>query len=150
MIQSYDGFPSSDDLLNRIDTLDRAMENSRLPESLETLRGLHDFTHLDGFDPGNPDVFDALRQLIGVRQVERGYMSTSLGNEPAVIDGNPYPYKINFSLPAGMRALWMGTESHYRTQRELILPRDMEYIITNVSRNPDGSIRIDAEVVNPK
>ncbi|MDL4814886.1 WXG100-like domain-containing protein [Actinomadura opuntiae] len=124
------GDPTPEAFWRRIAELDQALHQP-LPEPVETNRGLHDVSFMltpDGTPLGNRDP----QLLIGATQTEPAYMSTSLGVSPAVVDRNPFEFRIRMRLPAGSHGLWMGRRSEYADQRELILPRNTRYRITNV------------------
>jgi hypothetical protein len=128
--QYLGGEPTPEAFWRRIAELDQALHQPLL-EPVETVRGLHDVSFLlapDGTPLGNRDP----RMLIGMTQTEPGYMSTSLGVNPTVVDGNPFEFRMRMRLPEGAHGLWMGTRSAYPDQRELILPRGTRYRITNV------------------
>ncbi|WP_131760980.1 ADP-ribosyltransferase [Actinomadura fibrosa] len=152
-LHNYFGEPPTVDAFNRrIGELDQALAQP-LPEPVQTIRGLHDVNFMrtsDGSPLGNRDP----RMLIGSTQTEPGYMSTSLGTNPAVVDGNPFEFRIRLNLPPGAHGVWMGTQSEFPNQRELILPRGVQYQITNVT--PTGFDRfgrptfdIEANVILP-
>ncbi|MBC6466060.1 ADP-ribosyltransferase [Actinomadura alba] len=136
----FDGFPSEADFWHRIDEIDRALDQP-LPEGVQVQRGLHDVSFMDGFDPSNP------RALEGTTQTEPAYMSTSLGRTPAVVDGNPFKFNLHINVPEGSPGLWMGKQSVFDDQRELILPRGTRYRINSVTPNAHGGYDIDADVL---
>lgn len=81
-------------------------------------------------------------------------MSTSLGQNPAVVDGQPFSYRIHMDLPEGSNGVWMGGNSAYPNQRELVLPRGTRYQITSVdtsARDAGGNpiVEIRATVIPP-
>lgn len=124
------GDPTPEAFWRRIGELDEALRRPLL-EPVETVRGLHDVSFLlapDGLPLGDRDP----RLLIGMTQSEPGYMSTSLGANPAVVDNRPFELRMRMRLPAGAHGLWMGRRSAYPDQRELVLPRNTRYRITNV------------------
>ncbi|MGW5418488.1 ADP-ribosyltransferase, partial [Actinomadura geliboluensis] len=144
--------PTVDAFNARVGELDQAL-NQPLPEPVQTERGLHDVSFMrlpDGTALGPRDA----QLLVGTVQTEPGYMSTSLGRDPAVVDNNPFGYRIHMDLPEGSRGVWMGGESAYPDQRELVLPRGTRYEITHVdpdARDADGNpiIEIRATVIPP-
>ncbi|MFB8005930.1 ADP-ribosyltransferase [Nocardia sp. NPDC056000] len=118
----------------RVTRMDRAVAQP-LPDSVRAVRGLESIDHLvdqNGIPIGARD--PAL--LRGVVQKERGYSSTSLGAAPP--DYYARGYRLELDVPAGSHGLWMGQESRNIYQRELILPRDLEYRIDEVIPNPSG------------
>ncbi|MFF0500924.1 ADP-ribosyltransferase [Nocardia aobensis] len=141
--------PTVDAFRRRIAAIDAAL-NRPLPEPVSAIRGMHDISFLTAGD-GRPLGSRDPRELIGVSQTERGYMSTSLGANPTVVDGRPFEYRMRLDLPEGTHGLWMGQRSAYPDQRELILPRETEYRIVNVTQigtaNGRPVFEIHAEVV---
>ncbi|MBE1533364.1 ADP-ribosyltransferase [Actinomadura algeriensis] len=132
--------PSVDAFNSRLDELDQALDQP-LPEPVQTERGLHDVSFMTAAD-GSPLGARDASQLIGSVQHEHAFMSTSLGRDPAVVDNNPFPIRIHIDLPEGARGVWMGQQSAYSDQRELILPRNTRYEITHVdtnARDADGN-----------
>ncbi|URN07043.1 hypothetical protein LUW74_29425 [Actinomadura madurae] len=148
----FGGTPTVDAFNARIGELDQAL-NQRLPEPVQTERGLHDVSFMrlpDGTALGPRDA----QLLIGSIQTEPAYMSTSLGQNPAVVDGQPFSYRIHMDLPEGSNGVWMGGNSAYPDQRELVLPRGTRYQITSVdtsARDADGNpiVEIRATVIPP-
>ncbi|WP_228002517.1 ADP-ribosyltransferase [Nocardia australiensis] len=142
--------PTADAFSRRIDALDAAV-NQPLPEPVQVLRGMHDISFLtarDGQPLGNRDP----QLLNGSTQLDRGYMSTSLGRNPTQVDGKSFAYRLDLELPAGTNGLWVGRSSAYPDQRELILPRDTEYRVIDVTHtgwDPTGrpTFHIRAEVI---
>ncbi|WP_395103588.1 ADP-ribosyltransferase [Actinomadura sp. SCN-SB] len=130
LAQYLGGPPTVDAFNQRIAELDQAL-NQPLPEPIQVERGLHDVSFMrlaDGTPLGSRD--PAL--LVGSTQTEPAYMSTSLGRDPATVDGDPFSYHMHIDLPPGSRGVWMGHDSAYPDQRELILPRGTRYEITSV------------------
>ncbi len=142
LTQYFGKFPAVADVTHRINELDAAL-NHPLPEGVQTQRGLHDVKFMDGFDPKN------IKALEGKVQTEPGYMSTSLGKDPAVVDGNPFEYNLHLNVPKGAPGLWLGKSSIFPDQRELILPRGTRYRITRITPNGHGGFDIDADVLPP-
>ncbi|WP_433524281.1 ADP-ribosyltransferase [Nocardia pseudovaccinii] len=126
----FEGPPTVERFNQLIAEIDAAI-TTPLPESVQVIRGLHDISFLEtaeGHLLGNGDP----RALIGTVQAERSHMSTSLGTNLTQVDGHNYRIRVEMNVPAGTPGLWMGRNSHYPDQRELILPRNLEYRITNV------------------
>ncbi|MUL43266.1 hypothetical protein FZ103_19195, partial [Streptomonospora sp. PA3] len=149
MIQTFDGFPTPEEVDQRIADMDAGFQRTALPEDVEVVRGLHDFSFMKGFDPSSPNAYEALKKMIGETQSDNAYMSTSLGKNPTVVDNNPYEYKFHLNVPEGHPGVWMGKSSIYPDQRELILPRGTEYVIRSVEKLGDGSIKVNADVLMP-
>ncbi|MFD0686803.1 ADP-ribosyltransferase [Actinomadura fibrosa] len=140
--QSFGRFPTLDDIHDRMRLIDEALDNP-LPEGVEVQRGLHSLDFMEGFDPNDPHALE------GTVQRESSYMSTSLGAGPTQVDGQSFRYRMHLSVPEGAHGLWMGRNSVYDFQRELVLPRNTTYRITKVTPNPDGTFDINAEVLPP-
>ncbi|MFG2226857.1 DUF4157 domain-containing protein [Streptomyces sp. NPDC048644] len=131
-------FPTADDIRERMRQIDQGTGSHRLPHGVTVHRSLQDISFLPGFR-GTP------QSLRGTTQVERGYMSGSLGKEPAYPDTEHmtedqvremYRYRLHLDVPAGSRAVWMGVKSDFPKQRELIQPRNTKYRIMRV-KGPD-------------
>ncbi|MCX4093045.1 ADP-ribosyltransferase [Nocardia sp. alder85J] len=133
---------------NHMDLFDHAVDQP-IDENIRVLRGLHDMSFLtaqDGMPLGGRD--PAL--LKNQQQVEHGYMSTAVGESLAVIDKNPFRYRVELDVPKGSRGLWMGPRSAYGGQREVILPRNTHYVIEDVVPMADGSYLVRARVLTPQ
>ncbi|MFD3687254.1 ADP-ribosyltransferase [Nocardiopsis sp. NPDC058631] len=142
---SGDAFPTPERTLEHLRTLTEAIDRP-LPEGVEVIRGLEELDHLAGFDGKDP------YSLVGTVHTERGFMSTSLGNELAGVTSN-YAHAIHLTLPRGSRGVWIGSESRHPEERELILPPGTTYRITRAgwggSRGLEG-LYIEAEVIVPE
>ncbi|MFE1470728.1 ADP-ribosyltransferase [Nocardiopsis dassonvillei] len=141
---SGDVFPTPERALEHLRTLTEAIDRP-LPEGIEVIRGLEELDHLEGFDGKDP------YSLVGTVHTERGFMSTSLGNELAGVTAR-YAHAVHLVLPRGSRGLWIGSKSRYPGERELILPAGTTYRITRAgwggSRGLEG-LYIEAEVIVP-
>ncbi|MFD7106203.1 eCIS core domain-containing protein [Streptomyces celluloflavus] len=146
-------FPTAEDIRDRMRLIDRGASSHRLPHGVTVHRSLQDISFLPGFR-GTP------QSLRGTTQVEKGYMSGSLGEGPAYPDTagmtdsevrQTYRYRLHLDVPAGSRAVWMGVKSDYPDQRELIQPRNTKYRIVRVKGpdrpGPDGVWDIYAKVI---
>lgn len=144
MTESFGGrFPSDAELENalrgRVIEMDSATRKP-LPEKLQAVREVRNVAFMEGFDGLK------IESLIDTVQVERGYLSTSLGKTPPLIATDGSRVRIRFTIPEGAEGLWMGRDSHYPHQRELILPRGTSYHIKYVYTGLDGYTYIDADV----
>ncbi len=120
---------------------DQAISNP-LPESIDMKRGLEKIDFMLDPSEGINDPID----LIGEDFTEQGYMSGSLGAESAFNDPR-FQYRLQIDVPEGYNALWMGTNSLYPTQREIILPRGTKLVFTDAVQDPDtGAWDLTAEV----
>ncbi|GAA0976651.1 hypothetical protein GCM10009551_012070 [Nocardiopsis tropica] len=140
--EQYGGtFPDADAVRPRMGDLDSALERP-LPEGVEAVRGLHGIDHLAGFDPADP------QSIVGTIQSDAGYMSTALGRDPIVVDGRPFAYTVHLDVPEGAHGLWVGGNSAYPGQREIIFPRETRYEIVSV-RVEAGTTFINARILPP-
>ncbi|WP_121435114.1 ADP-ribosyltransferase [Actinomadura pelletieri] len=137
--RSFDGFPTVAEFNERVRLIDQALSH-RLPEGVQVLRGLHDVNFMNGFN-GNP------RSLIGTVQTEQSFMSTALGRTTPPIDGQHHPIVMHMDVPEGSRGLWMGRNSLFPDQRELILPRNTRYEIMDARVEADGKLHLYAKVL---
>ncbi|MGW8530973.1 ADP-ribosyltransferase [Nocardiopsis sp. NPDC055824] len=141
---SGDVFPTPELALEHLRTLTEAIDRP-LPEGIEVIRGLEELDHLEGFDGKDP------YSLVGTVHTERGFLSTSLGNELAGVTAN-YAHAVHLVLPRGSRGMWIGSESRYPGERELILPPGTTYRITRAGWGGFHGLEglyIEAEVVVP-
>ncbi|BCB87915.1 hypothetical protein Psuf_052280 [Phytohabitans suffuscus] len=164
LMRTFGGrFPTEADIRARMELIDGAMRATPLRYGVQTHRGLQEVNFMR--DPaGNPMNFqrdasgrwlddrgqpltvdEIRRRLVGSTQEANGYMSTSLG-QSAAFAGESHPFRLVLDVPRGNPAIWMGAQSVYPDQRELILPRDAEYTIVDVRPGPDGSVEIVATV----
>jgi Ser/Thr protein kinase RdoA (MazF antagonist) len=167
LIRTFGGrFPTEADIRARMALIDEAMRATPLRYGVQTNRGLQEINFMR--DPagypmnlrqdasgrwlneyGQPlTVEDLQRRLEGSTQQANGYMSTSLGAS-AAFSGESYPFRLVLDVPRGNPAIWMGGNSVYPDQRELILPQDAEYTISGVRRGPDGVFELIATVRRP-
>lgn len=113
--------------------IDSAIAKGVTPEDLTVVRAT------------NPENFDRpMEELIGTTQSDSAFLSASLGNRP-VFYGDVTLY---LRLPAGSNALYVETLSTKPMERELLLPRDTQYLITDVQISNDGKYVVIGEVVN--
>ncbi|WP_433250344.1 ADP-ribosyltransferase [Actinomadura nitritigenes] len=114
-----------------IEKLDEALCQT-LPEGLQAIRGLNNVRWMvDSHEVrlGNRDP----ELLVGAVQTEPAPMSTSLGVTPGTNVGF-YRFYLHLLLPEGSQGLWIGRQSAFPKERELLLPRNTRYRITSVSR----------------
>lgn len=138
--RTFGHFPTEADFRERIRLIDEALSHP-LPEGVEVQRGLHSVDFMDGYS-------GSMESLVGTRQTEEAYMSTALGDRPPTVDGHEMPIRLHLDVPEGSRGLWMGSRSMYPDQRELILPRNTVYEITDVVQDESGRWHIHAKVVD--
>ncbi|MFV2199126.1 ADP-ribosyltransferase, partial [Nocardiopsis sp. LOL_012] len=141
LVDSFGRFPTIEDVYQRIHLIDQAIDANPLPEATLAHRALDTIDFLEGFDGSN------VQALEGTVQTERGYLSTSLGADTGIPGLRTGPFHLHLTLPAGTKAFWLGRHSAVPGQRELLLPRETEYRITQVTRGPDGRVDIEAEVL---
>jgi Ser/Thr protein kinase RdoA (MazF antagonist) len=164
LIRTFGGrFPTEADIRARMAVIDEAMRATPLRHGVRAHRGLQEINFmrdaagnrlnfrqdsggrwLDG--RGERLTVDEIRRrLVGTTQQANGYMSTSLGAS-AAFGGDSNPFRLVLDVPRGNSAIWMGGNSVYPDQRELILPRDAEYTIVDVRPGPDGTVELVAGV----
>lgn len=116
--------------------LDQALTQP-IPERVEVVRGLRS-VHFFTIDENGTELGPGgdPHQLVGTRQIEPGYISSSLGATPPPQFN--HQFRMELEIPPGTPAVWMGRRSNFPDQRELILQRGMEYEITEVIENPPG------------
>ncbi|WP_116022691.1 ADP-ribosyltransferase [Thermomonospora umbrina] len=136
----FGSWPTPEDVHARIAMVDDALARP-LPETVEVLRALQDLSFIPEFDPDDPEALE------GVRWTEEGFTSSSLGARFAHIDGLPPEVRMRLEVPAGTPALWVGENSFYPDQRELILARPLTYEISEVRVLPNGKMEVRARVV---
>lgn len=72
-------------------------------------------------------------------------MSVSLGGEPTFTDT---PYRLRLDIPEGTPALWIGRDSKYPHQNELLLPANVEYHLNRAEKvGTEGPLEIFAELM---
>jgi hypothetical protein len=127
------------------DTLKADQGLTPLPESVIVHRGTGwgEFAFSDGnrshsLPPPDPT------SLIGTVQVQRGYMSTSVGNS-AAFSGQPVLLVIR--LPSGHPVTWAEAYTSHPGENELLLARDTTSFVHDVYKNPDGKWVVELEVL---
>jgi hypothetical protein len=143
LIRSFGHFPTVDEIYARMEHMNKALDHP-IPESVEVHRGVADFDFIKGFKPRDPRFAASYQDLVGRTHEEPGYTSTSLGKEPAF---NTYAFRLHLKVPEGTPGLWLGKESIYPNQRELILAPGVKYRITKVTLGPDDKLDVEAEVI---
>ncbi|MFD7322198.1 putative T7SS-secreted protein [Streptomyces sp. NPDC059875] len=135
-LRSGDEGLGTPDVLRNIEEVDKALAGRRLPEDVMVVRG-SGVGHLD---------FDAPKDLIGQTMTDKGYMSTSLGNNP--VDAfSDMDAVMHLRVPEGTPAIWMEKVSHYGMgERELLLGRGTQYTITRAFES-NGQLHIYGEVL---
>ncbi len=83
--------------------------------------------------------------LIGTVQVQRGYMSTSVG--PRAAFGGQAALVIR--LPAGHQVTWAEAYSRHQGENELLLARDTTSFVHDVYKNAHGQWVVELEVLPP-
>ncbi|WP_017613720.1 ADP-ribosyltransferase [Nocardiopsis salina] len=132
-------YPTMDDVEHLTESMDAAVSRP-LPEGIEGVRGMHDINYFDGYD-------GSISSIIGTIQSHPGYISTSIGSEPTQVGPEPFKYKMNLDIPAGAEGLWVGENSAFPNQRELILPRNAEIDTVDARQAGADEFEIDARVV---
>jgi hypothetical protein len=127
--------PTFDAVATYIATMGRATDQE-LPERLTAIRAVSSIkfmtidkhgTQLGDLDP---------RNLINTVQRERGHLSMCLGKNDYL--NGYFGYRLEFDS-VGAKGLWLGERSHHPSQRELILPCNSDYHITDAKLDPAGA-----------
>lgn len=135
-LRSGDEGLGTPDVLRNIEEVDKALAGRRLPEDVMVVRG-SGVGHLD---------FDAPKDLIGQTLTDKGYMSTSLGNNP-VAAFKDMDAVMHLRVPEGTPAMWIEKVSHFGMgERELLLGRGTQYTITRAFES-NGQLHIYGEVL---
>ncbi|MFE2960970.1 ADP-ribosyltransferase [Nocardia tengchongensis] len=145
--------PTPENIEKHLALLDQAVRQP-LPGSVRACRDLADLRFMTVDETGTRLGDGDPRSLIGTVQTEPGYLSVSLGAVPPFGD----TVRLDLDIPAGSEGLWMGNRSAFPSQRELILPRNTSYHVTDVIFDPAGhgytyydkpEVVIKARVVSP-
>jgi len=78
---------------------------------------------------------------------EAGFMSTSVTNQRFAV--TPPPVHLTVEAPPGVGAAYVDPISHFQGENELLLPRGMNYVITNVRKSPKGGWTATARILPP-
>ncbi|MFE3954959.1 ADP-ribosyltransferase [Nocardia sp. NPDC059091] len=133
MQRQLGGEPTLDSIRNYVATLDRATSQP-VPENLVAVRSIKSVEFMRGQDGELLGGRDPM-QLEGTVQTDEGYLSTTLGATPP---GSPR-YVLELEIPEGTPAVWLGRESSYPWEGELLVGRQTPYVITDVIAEPTGS-----------
>jgi hypothetical protein len=116
--------------------LDAAIEKSRLPESIVTIRStsLREFVFPDG--RRYPDHPPSIDELPGTVQVQHGYMSTAIGLDITIGRGN---VDMIIVTPAGHPALFVEQFSLNQGEREIIQRRSTALFIHAAYEKPGST-----------
>ncbi|MGW3991678.1 ADP-ribosyltransferase [Streptomyces sp. NPDC004830] len=117
-----------------VDNMDRVMGSRPVPENIMVVRGT-DVSYLNLRSP---------LEMQGNVYDELGYMSTSLGKDPAFAH---QPVHLHLRVPQGTPALWIDHISVNKGERELLLARGVEYKVTRVFQDEAGKWQVYCEVV---
>ncbi|MFV2199170.1 ADP-ribosyltransferase, partial [Nocardiopsis sp. LOL_012] len=143
LIETHGTFPHLAGLEHEISLIDQAIAANPLPEPLTAHRYMFGIDFMEGFTPGDPTALE------GTVQTDPGYLSTSLGARVTRPKAAQHPFYLHLTLPPGTTALWLGSNSAYPRERELLLPRGSRYQITKVTRE-SHTVRLDAELLLPR
>lgn len=135
---------SSDYLLEKVRHLDSAMKVWQTDHPMQVFR----WTHLSwyGFDKGK------VSELIGAKYWDPGYASTSIFKNNTFADRD---LLLTINLPAGQNAAladaWKGTgtTNFSKDEAEIILPRDMHYVIRS-AEEVNGKVHMTLDVLPDK
>lgn len=131
------GYQATTSVLSKIKSMDGALKQHRLPEDVVLIRGCGKRAFSDLGVERTDDVDTIRQKLLGKIATDPGFVSTSAGKHPAGI-GAVKDLWIKFSAPAGTPALQIdhaqSASAHISEggEREVILPRDMKYVVTKV------------------
>ncbi len=78
---------------------------------------------------------------------EAGFMSTSVTNQRFPV--TPPPVHITMEVPPGVGAAYVDPISKNQGEKELLLPRGLNYVITNVRKSPKGGWTATARILPP-
>jgi hypothetical protein len=118
-----------------IQHIDEAMRIQPVPEDITVTRET-------GYDAFNRPI----ERLRGSMQHEPGYLSTALGNDPTFAPEKPVV--LHLQVPAGTPAMYMEALSVYGgSERELLLGRDLPYMVDRVVEAADGRFHVHGRVV---
>ncbi|MET8299148.1 ADP-ribosyltransferase, partial [Streptomyces sp. NPDC005180] len=124
-------------VLHNIEEVDKALAGRRLPEDVMVVRG-SGTGHL---------AFEHPEDLVGQRIIDKGYMSTSLGVNPAG-GFSSMDSVMHLRVPEGTPALWLEKVSNFGAgERELLLGRGMTYQVTRAFRDEHGKLQIYGEIL---
>ncbi|MBO0878941.1 MAG: hypothetical protein J2P17_00855, partial [Mycobacterium sp.] len=127
---------TAETILYQITQIDHATAPLRGIEPIVVTCTIADHTHLSVDEHGTPfDGHDPTR-LIGVPQHESGYLSTAVRHD--TIDSAD-EYHMELTVPPGVKGFYIGHDSLYPDQQELLLGRDIDYHITHVTWDHDGT-----------
>lgn len=91
---------------------------------------------------GDPSV------LKGKTFTEPGFMSTATSNQRFPV--KPPPVHLTFEVPAGVGASYLESITKNQSENELLLPRNLNYVITNVrSNSKNGGWTATARIIPP-
>ncbi|MEU9701239.1 ADP-ribosyltransferase [Streptomyces sp. NPDC047981] len=116
--------PGSAEVDNSIQRLDEGMEIHPVPEDLTVMRE----TGLDSFNC-------PIEEIEGSVQSDRGYLSTALGSDPDFDTSKEVV--LHLRVPEGTPAMYLEGVSEYGSERELLLGRGVEYLVTELDYNED-------------
>ncbi len=128
--------PKTDDVVSRVRELDQALAAHPVPEDVMVSRGI-DLGHFD-MTP---------RQMEGRTFTEKGYMSTSPGDElPAAYRGKEAI--MHLRVPAGTPGAWVESAGELgASERELLLAHGRKWRADKVITTEDGKVHIYGEVL---
>lgn len=141
------------DIKSKVEAIDQAFTKMKIPENIIIYRR-DDLGYLgEKYQKSikNPDgtinkaVFEQVKKdFMEKDRLEYGYISTSLlKDNVAIVDSKPIVTK--FRLLSGETGGYISPLNFYNSHYEILLPRNTEYIISNMEISKDGkSIIIDA------
>ncbi|MET7569813.1 putative T7SS-secreted protein [Streptomyces sp. NPDC005492] len=125
------------DVLRNIENTDKALAGNPVPQDITVVRG-QGVGHLG---------VEAPEDLIGSQITDKGYMSTSLGDNGAVAAFADKEAIVHLRVPEGHPALWVENVSKFGMgERELLLGRGTTYQVTRAFED-NGQWHIYGDVV---
>jgi hypothetical protein len=120
---AFGKWPSAEEVVDKIRLLDSAVDNP-LPEGLLVRRCLKE---VDFLAPGNSPF-----GLVNTTWKEHGYTSAAMGRN--ISFPNNSRVHIHFAIPEGARGLWIGQNSSFPHEREIVFARGLEMLYQRVKK----------------
>lgn len=123
-----------------------ALEVSKLDRQITTFRGCG-FNALDGLFGGtkvSKMSNKEMQQFIGAEITEKGFFSTSPAGIPLGFKSN---VDITICCPKGTKGLYIGPESKFPYEKELILQRNSTFRVLSMTKQSDETVNLVLEVI---
>ncbi len=122
------------EISSHIEQIDKALSGCKVPEDVVVSRGV-DLSYLK-LHPS---------EMPGEIFTEDGYMSTSLGKDPAAANE---PAVLHLKVPAGTNGMYVGNVSRFGDdEAELLLGHGQKWKVSRVIKGPDGKLHVYGEVL---